>query len=38
MNSYADEVYELEHFCSFTKRLYVILNAKYEQADLNKDI
>ena len=28
-NAYTEEVYELEHVCTDTKRLYVILDAKY---------
>ena len=36
MNAYAEEVYKSEHFRTSTKQLRVILDAKYEKADLNK--
>ena len=35
-NSYVKEVYELEHVHTSTKQLNVILDAKYEKADLHK--
>ena len=35
-NAYVEEVYELEHVRTATKRLHVILYAKYEKADLYK--
>ena len=31
MNAYVKEVYELEHICTATKLLHVILDAKYEK-------
>ena len=33
---YVKEVYESEHVCTATKQLRVILNVKYENADLHK--
>ena len=36
MNAYADEVYESKQVFTSTKRLLVILDEKYENADLNK--
>ena len=35
-NVYAKELYESEHVRTSTKLLHVILDAKYEKADLNK--
>ena len=35
-NAYVKEVYESEHVHTATKRLSVIIDAKYEKADLNK--
>ena len=35
-NAYVKEVYESEHLRSATKRLRVILDAKYEKVDLHK--
>ena len=35
-NAYFVEVYESEHVCNSTKVLRVILDAKYEKADLHK--
>ena len=37
-NNYAEEIYELEHVRTATKRFRVILDAKYENANLNKTI
>ena len=34
--AYVREVYESEHVCTATKTLRVILDAKYEKADLHK--
>ena len=34
-NDYAEEIHELEHFCTDTKQLRVILDTKYEKADLH---
>ena len=36
MNSYAEEVYELEHVHTTTKVVLAILDSKYEKADLHK--
>ena len=36
MNAYAEEIHELEKVRTSTKLLRVILDAKYEKADLNK--
>ena len=36
MNAYTEEIYELEQVRTSTKRLCVILDAKYENTDLNK--
>ena len=36
MNSYAEEVYESEHFRTYTKLSCVILYGKYEKADSNE--
>ena len=38
MNSYAEGIHELEQICTSTKRLRIVLDAKYEKADLNKDM
>ena len=35
-NAHVEEVYDSEHVCTTTKLLRVILNAKYENADLYK--
>ena len=35
-NAYVEEVYESEHVRTATKRLRVILEAKYEKSDLHK--
>ena len=35
-NAYVDEVYDLEHVCTSTKLLRVILDAKYDKEDLRK--
>ena len=35
-NAYVEDVYDSEHICTATKRLRVILDAKYEKADLHK--
>ena len=35
-NAYTEELYELEHVRTDTKRLRVILDAKYEKADSHK--
>ena len=35
-NAYVEEVYESEHVRTVTKRLRVILDAKYEKVDLHK--
>ena len=35
-NTYIEELYELEHVHTATKRLCVILDAKYEKSDLHK--
>ena len=35
-NSYAEEIYESKHVRTTTKQLRVILDAKYEKANLNK--
>ena len=35
-NAYTEEVYESEHVHTATKRLRVILDAKYEKEDLHK--
>ena len=35
-NDYVEEVYESEHVGTATKRLRLILEAKYEKADLHK--
>ena len=35
-DAYVKEVYELEHVRTATKRLRIILDAKYEKADLHK--
>ena len=35
-DAYVEEVYESEHVCTATKQLRVILDAKYEKADLHK--
>ena len=35
-NDYVEEVYESEHVGTATKRLRLILDAKYEKADLHK--
>ena len=37
-NDYAEELYELEHVYTDTKRLRIILDAKYEKVDLHKVI
>ena len=37
-NAYVEEVYESEHVCTATKRLSVILDAKYLKLDLHKDM
>ena len=34
MNAYAEEIHESEHVRTSTKQLHVILDAKYEKADL----
>ena len=36
MDVYAEEVHELEQVRTSTKRLHIILDAKYEKSDLNK--
>ena len=38
MNSYAEGIHELEQICTSTKGLRIVLDAKYEKADLNKDM
>ena len=35
-NAYVEELYESEHVCTATEQLRVILDAKYEKADLHK--
>ena len=35
-NAYAEEIYESKHVRTTTKQLRVILDAKYEKANLNK--
>ena len=35
-NAYVEEVYESEHVHTATKKLRVILDDKYEKADLHK--
>ena len=37
-NAYVEKVYESEHVSTATKRLHVILDAKYRKANLHKDI
>ena len=36
MNAYAEEINESEQVCTSTKRLCIILDDKYEKADINK--
>ena len=36
MNDYTDEVYEQKQVCTSTKRLFIILDDKYEKVDSNK--
>ena len=36
MNVYVEEVYGLEHVCTSTEQLRIILGTKYERANLNK--
>ena len=36
MNTYVEEVFESEHVCTYTKRLYIILDSKYTNPDLHK--
>ena len=36
MNSYVEELYESEQVLNYNKRLCKILDAKYENSDLNK--
>ena len=33
---YAEEVYESEHLCTAIKRFHLILDTKYERADLHE--
>ena len=35
-DAYVEEVYESEHIRTATKRLHVLLDAKYEKSDLHK--
>ena len=35
-DAYVEEVYKSAHVCTATKRLHVILDAKYEKSDLHK--
>ena len=35
-NAYAEEIYESEQVCNYTKRSHIILDDKYRKADLNK--
>ena len=37
-NAYVEEVYELEHILTATKKIFVIFYAKYEKADIHKDM
>ena len=36
MNTYAEEINELEQSCTFNKLLDIILDDKWEKSDLNK--